>query len=83
MPALDLPSDLVSTDWLAAHLDSPGLVVVDASVLGTETPAGFRWLSGLDEYLIEGHIPGAVFGDLLEELSDPGGPYSFTRPDPT
>jgi len=82
MPALDLPSDLVSADWLAAHLGDPGLVVVDASVLGTETPAGFRWLSGLDEYLIDGHIPGAVFGDLLEELSDPEGPYSFTRPDP-
>ena len=82
MPALDLPSDLVSTDWLAARLGDPGLVVVDASVLGTETPAGFRWLSGLDEYLIEGHIPGAVFGDLLEELSDPEGPFSFTRPEP-
>jgi len=82
MPALDLPSDLVSTDWLAAHLGDPGIVVVDASVLGTETAAGFRWLSGLDEYLIEGHIPGAVFGDLLEELSDPDGPYSFTRPEP-
>jgi thiosulfate/3-mercaptopyruvate sulfurtransferase len=82
MPALDLPSDLVSTDWLAAHLGDPGLVVVDASVLGTETPVGFRWLSGLDEYLIDGHIPGAVFGDLLEEFSDPEGPYSFTRPEP-
>ncbi|TYL50201.1 sulfurtransferase [Agromyces mariniharenae] len=82
MPALDLPTDLVSTEWLAAHLGDSGLVVVDASVLGTETPAGFRWLSGLDEYLIEGHIPGAVFGDLLEELSDPEGPFSFTRPEP-
>lgn len=83
MPALDLPADLVSTDWLAAHLGDPGLVIVDASVLGTETPAGFRWLSGLDEYLIEGHIPGAVFADLLEEFSDPDGTFSFTRPDAT
>ena len=81
MPALDLPSDLVSTDWLAAHLGDPGLVVVDATVIGAETPAGFRWLSGLDDHLIEGHIPGAVFADLLEEFSDPDGPYAFTRPD--
>jgi thiosulfate/3-mercaptopyruvate sulfurtransferase len=81
MPALDLPGDLVTTEWLAAHLDHPGLVVVDASVLGVETPAGFRWLSGLDDYLIEGHVPGAVFADLLEEFSDPDGPFSFTRPD--
>lgn len=81
MPALDLPADLVSTDWLAAHLGDPGLVVLDASVLGTETAVGFRWLSGLDEYLIEGHVPGAVFADLLEEFSDPDGAFSFTRPD--
>ncbi len=26
-------------------------------------------------------MPGAVFADLLEEFSDPDGPYSFTRPD--
>ncbi len=82
MPALDLPADLVTTEWLAAHLGDPRLVVVDASVLGVETPAGFRWLSGLDDYLIAGHVPGAVFADLLEEFSDPDGPYSFTRPDP-
>ncbi|KRE21482.1 sulfurtransferase [Agromyces sp. Soil535] len=81
MPALDLPGDLVTTEWLAAHLEHPGLVVVDASVLGVDTPAGFRWLSGLDDYLIQGHVPGAVFADLLEEFSDPDGPYSFTRPD--
>ena len=82
MPALDLPAELVTTEWLAAHLGDPRLVVVDASVLGVETPAGFRWLSGLDDYLIAGHVPGAVFADLLEEFSDPDGPYSFTRPDP-
>lgn len=81
MPALDLPADLVSTEWLAEHLGDPGLVVVDASVLGAETPVGFRWLSGLDEYLIEGHVPGAVFADLLEEFSDPDGAFAFTRPD--
>ena len=81
MPALDLPSDLVTTDWLAAHLGDPGLVVIDATVLGAETSAGFRWLSGLDDYLIEGHIPGAVFADLLEEFSDPDGRFAFTRPD--
>jgi len=81
MAALDLPASLVSTEWLARHLGADGLVVVDASVVGAETPAGFRWLSGLDDYLIEGHVPGAVFADILEEFSDPEGAYSFTRPD--
>ena len=83
MAALALPASLVSTEWLARHLGHDGLVVVDASVVGAESPAGFRWLSGLDEYLIEGHVPGAVFADILEEFSDPHGTYSFTRPDET
>ncbi|QAY73377.1 sulfurtransferase [Agromyces protaetiae] len=78
---LELPDSLVSTDWLAGHLDDERLVVLDASVVGAETAAGFRWLSGLDAYLIDGHIPGAVFADLLEEFSDSDGPYAFTRPD--
>lgn len=83
MAALDLPASLVTTEWLARHLGHDGLVIVDASVVGAETPAGFRWLSGLDEYLIEGHVPGAVFADILEEFSDPDGEYSFARPDET
>jgi thiosulfate/3-mercaptopyruvate sulfurtransferase len=80
MAALDLPTPLVSTEWLAQHLGDERLVVVDASVLGISTPAGSRWLSGLDEYLIGGHVPGAVFADLLEEFSDPDGRFAFTRP---
>lgn len=81
MAALDLPASLVSTEWLARHLGDDGLVVVDVSVIGAETAAGFRWLSGLDDYLIEGHVPGAVFADLLEEFSDPDGAFAFTKPD--
>ncbi|WP_448810722.1 sulfurtransferase [Agromyces bauzanensis] len=81
MAAPELPDLLVTTEWLADHLDDDGLVVLDATVLGVESPAGFRWLSGLDEHLIEGHLPGAVFADLLDEFSDPDGGFSFTRPD--
>jgi thiosulfate/3-mercaptopyruvate sulfurtransferase len=42
---------------------------------------GLAWLSGLDQYLVDGHIPGSVFADLLEEFSDPAGAYAFSRPD--
>ena len=51
------PGRLVSTDWLAANLDTPGLVVVesDEDVLLYET----------------GHIPGAVKVDWHTELNDP------------
>lgn len=51
------PERLVSTDWLAAHLGEPGLVVVesDEDVLLYET----------------GHIPGAVKIDWHTDLNDP------------
>ena len=50
------PSRLVSTQWLAEHLGTPGLVVVesDEDVLLYET----------------GHIPGAVKVDWHTELND-------------
>src|SRR5690554_4000900 len=51
------PERLVTTDWLAANLDTPGLVIVesDEDVLLYET----------------GHIPGAVKIDWHTDLNDP------------
>jgi thiosulfate/3-mercaptopyruvate sulfurtransferase len=51
------PEKLVSTDWLAAHLDDPTVVVVesDEDVLLYDT----------------GHIPGAVKIDWFTDLQDP------------
>ncbi|KQP01671.1 sulfurtransferase [Leifsonia sp. Leaf264] len=72
---------LASTQWLADHLGTDGLVVLDATVLDVASPAGGRtWLSGYDQYLVEGHIPGALFAEVLEEFSDPSGRFAFTRP---
>lgn len=71
----------VSTQWLADHLGADNLVVVDATVLQVVGRNGrYTWLSGLDQYLVDGHIPSAVFADLLEEFSDPAGAYGFARP---
>jgi thiosulfate/3-mercaptopyruvate sulfurtransferase len=82
MPAnLHLPGPLVSTQWLADHLGTEELVVVDASVVNFTRPDGRPGtLSGHEQYLLDGHLPGAVFADLIEELSDPEGDYPFTRP---
>lgn len=68
---------LVSTAWLADHLDDQGLRVVDATVdidvrTGQVQSGRARWESG--------HIPGAVFADLLVDLSDPEAPMPFTMP---
>lgn len=76
-----LPGPLVSTQWLADHLGAAHLVVLDASVANFTRPDGkVGYLSGHEQYLLDGHIPGAIFADVIDELSDPDGAYPFTRP---
>jgi thiosulfate/3-mercaptopyruvate sulfurtransferase len=82
MTAPMLPAPLVSAQWLADHLGADDLVVVDASVVSYTQPNGKAGsLSGHEQYIADGHIPGAVFGDLIDEFSDPEGLFPFTRPD--
>lgn len=57
------PEALVSTEWLAAHIDAPDVHVVDASWY---LPAAKRDPRG--EYETQ-HIPGAVFFDI-DEIAD-------------
>jgi len=49
---------LVETEWLASHLDTPGLVILDGSMHLPTTKRNAR-----AEYLA-GHIPGALFFDI-------------------
>jgi thiosulfate/3-mercaptopyruvate sulfurtransferase len=64
---------LVSTEWLAAHLGEPDLVVVDASWF---MPSSGR--SGREEHL-QAHIPGARYFDI-DELSDRSNPAPHMLP---
>lgn len=76
-----LAGPLVSTQWLADHLGSDSLVILDATVVSSTRPDGSpASISGLDRYLVGGHLPGAVFADLLDVFSAPAAPYPFTRP---
>jgi len=75
-------SPVVSTQWLADHLGAEKLVVVDATVLPYTQPNGRAgYFSGHESYVVNGHIPGAVFADVIDEFSDPEGSYPFTHPD--
>lgn len=70
---------VISTDWLAAHLNDPQVRVADV-----------RWFlfdkdkTGRSEYL-RGHIPGAVFFDVDTDLSappaQPGGRHPLPSPE--
>lgn len=76
-----IESAVVSTQWLADHLGSDKLVVLDATVHVPTLPTGrVAYVSGHESYVLTGHVPGALFADVIEELSDPDGTYPFTRP---
>jgi thiosulfate/3-mercaptopyruvate sulfurtransferase len=78
----DLPR-LVSPKWLAARLEHPDLVVVDATVELRFPPEGGPYSAVPGRPGFEAaHIPGAVFGDLVTDLSDPGAAHLFTLPAP-
>ena len=78
-----LPTPLVSTDWLATHLGDPDLRVLDATthLTGPESGnTGWSLRPGPDDYLAA-HIPGAVFADVLDDLSEPDG-GAVSKPSP-
>jgi thiosulfate/3-mercaptopyruvate sulfurtransferase len=59
------PEALVSTEWLAAHLDDPHVRVVDSSYKQPGIAPTAR-----QDY-DSGHIPGAVFFDI-DDVAEPG-----------
>src|SRR6478752_8392760 len=67
------PDALVSTEWLAAHLDSPDVRLVDGSFY---LPAQKR--DPKAEFANQ-HIPGAVFFDI-DEIADTSSPLPHMLP---
>jgi len=73
---------LVTTEWLSEHLNDPDLVILDCSVLVTQGDDGsMQSISGRSSY-DEGHIPNAVFADLINDMSNTESPFPFTLPTP-
>ncbi|MEO8394188.1 MAG: sulfurtransferase [Chloroflexota bacterium] len=65
---------LISTQWLADHLDQPNLRVVDirGHVLPASEPLP-HYYNHADDYA-KSHIPSAVFVDWVREITDPADP---------
>jgi len=74
MATFDNPA-LVSTEWLAKHLDAPDVRVVDGSYY-----LPHEGLDGRAEYEAH-HIPGAVFFDI-DEIADSDSPLPHMLPSP-
>lgn len=71
------PQALVSTDWLHSHLTDTGLKVFECTTYLDYLPPGqdapYRVVSGRADY-DTGHIAGAGFLDLQNQLSDTASP---------
>jgi len=63
------PGFLAETDWLAAHLDDPDLVVLDCTTHLIPDPKITYTVQPGREDFEKGHIPGAQFVDLQADLS--------------
>jgi len=76
------PEYLVSTDWLAAHLHDADVVVLDCTTHLIPNPKiTYDVVPGRKEFE-EGHVQGAQFVDLLNDLSDTGHKFRFMRQSP-
>jgi len=72
---------LVSTSWLADHLDDPDLRVLECTVKLIPSPQGRPYVieSGLADWQA-GHIPNSAFADLAGDLSEPHPTLRFMLP---
>ena len=78
-----LPGPLVDDTWLAAHLDDPRLVVLDATALlpSPRHDGDHRSASGRPDWAAR-HVPGSHHADLTGDFSDPDAPHHFAAPAP-
>ena len=74
------PEYLISVQELAGDIDNSGRRILDATVFLTPAPtAGYRAESGLGKFA-QGHIPGAMFLDLVRAASDTSTGLGFSLP---
>lgn len=73
---------LATAEWLAEHLGDPAVRILECTVFLLPNEAGrpgYTAVSGRDEW-VNGHIPGSVYADLPNDLSDREQPLRFMMP---
>ena len=70
---------LVSSAWLADHIDDPDLRILECTV-DLKSGAGGFVADDASNLWAEGHIPNSEYADLTNDLSDPKSPLRFTMP---
>lgn len=69
---------IVRPDWVEAHLGQEGLRVIDCSVRFEPRPVGSSIIHSCRDAWLKGHIPGAAYLHMVDDLSDPDGVFAFT-----
>jgi len=76
------PEYLTETDWVAGHLGDADLRIFDCTVeMAYDPDSGYSIKNGREKYEA-GHIPGAVFIDLMDEFKDLDHALNFMLPPP-
>lgn len=75
------PDAIVTTDWLAKHLDDPNLRIFECTMKLVYEPGSPVRSTNQREAFDAGHIPGAGYFDLQADLSDNDSPFRFTMPE--
>ena len=80
-PQYQHPESMVTPAWLEQHLGEPRLRIFDCTtyLVAPNDQSAYEVVSGRDDYL-KGHIPGAAYLDLQDDLSLADSPYRFTMP---
>jgi thiosulfate/3-mercaptopyruvate sulfurtransferase len=75
------PEFLVETDWLAGHLQDPGVRVLDCTTHLPPLPDNSYYTvrPGRDDFL-KGHIPGSAFVDMDHDVADTSAAFHFMLP---
>jgi thiosulfate/3-mercaptopyruvate sulfurtransferase len=83
MKAFSHPEYLVTTQWLAEHVDDPNVRVLDATTHLPPLPdlSLYEVVPGRSDFE-KAHIPGAAFVDIEHELSTPHPRLHFMLPTP-
>ncbi|MEI8401894.1 MAG: sulfurtransferase [Alcaligenaceae bacterium] len=75
-------TNIVTPEWLSAHLNDPAIKILDCTTYMLAQPVGPSKIeSGRAQYL-KGHIPGAQHVCMEQDFSEPGARFAFTVPSP-
>lgn len=79
---VDYGEIFVQADWLEEHLGDPGVAILDVRTGFRPRPPGASDFFSMRSKYEAGHLDGAHYLHMVDDLSDPQGSFPFTALDP-